>query len=168
MNIKFRITVILCLVLFFTIACVNNQQVKDNQFDFVLYNKIVKEYLQTSNQCTLLDTPVVLAFDITTQLYSRMEKFPVYFEGKDTIYKELLKSLLEKTTKGNNLMAVAACSAQLPEILFTLPIYNADKTKAVLCIQLVCGEDCAETILLFLKYDENEWTVISKNILAVI
>lgn len=50
-------------------------------------------------------------------------------------------------------MAVAKCSNQAKKISFTLPIYNMDKTKAVVCMQFICGKDCAETILLLLEFN---------------
>lgn len=165
MNTKINFFFILFLLTNAMVSC--NFFSKEEVFDIVLYQEISKKYLTETYQCTqIVNSREVLAFDISSNLNSRINNFQEYFGNEDTSYIILLKSLVRESAQGKHLISFAQCSMSNRKVLFTAPVYNDDKTKAVVCLRFICGKDCSETTIMLLNFN-NKWRVKKENILAV-
>jgi len=69
--------------------------------------------------------------------------------------------------KNGDLIAHGKCKNINKTILFTEPIFDKEHSKAVAVVSLICGKECKETTLLFLEYKNENWKIISKNIISV-
>ena len=156
------------LILFLSYSCYNDKSQLSNVNTHVLYNTLLNSIYQTNDTNYLIDTNSVLVYDVERQIRSRIENYSNYFPNIDTIYKSLIVQIYHSNQLDNkNLIASVMCNKLNKKIFLSKPIFNKDKDKAIIFININCGLDCEEIFLFLLQLKNGNWQIVNKNLLAV-